>query len=64
MKRMPLTAESIEILEAEKESLQDRLDAAERKSSRIAHDLRSLSELLSAVPGLPVEAYKLLRRWQ
>jgi hypothetical protein len=61
MKRMPPTPESIEILTAEKESLQDRLITAERTASQLRANLRKLSELLSAVPGLPVEAYKLLR---
>lgn len=61
MKRLPATDASIEILTAEKESLEDRLTACEKVASHMRGRLSKLSELLSAVPGLPVEAYKLLR---
>jgi hypothetical protein len=61
MKRMPPTAESIEILTAEKESLEDRLAAAEKQNAFLRGRLNKLSTLLTSVPGLPVEAYTLLR---
>lgn len=61
MKRLPPTEASIEILTAEKESLEDRLTASQNEANHLRGRLRKLSELLTAVPGLPVEAYKLLR---
>ena len=61
MKRMPPTAESIEILTAEKESLQDRLQASERMVSHLRKRLTTLAVKLSGVPGLPADVYPLLR---
>ncbi len=61
MKRMPPTAESIEILTAEKESLEDRLKASEKTATQLRVTLGKLRTVLENVPGLPVDAYKLLR---
>jgi len=61
MKRMPPTAESIEILTAEKESLEDRLKATEKQATHLRVTLGKLRTVLENVPGLPIEAYKLLR---
>lgn len=58
---MPPTAESIEILTAEKESLQDRLTAAQAEANDLRAKVRKLAALLSSAPGLPLEVYKLLR---